>query len=85
MSMEDKQKIYVHVVEYNDGPDVSLSTRGETPPSAHAEIKEKILNMGVSVDDMGDEVDKNIGEVVFNGEDVEEVTLYDWVTEEYSY
>lgn len=87
--VEKEHRVYIHDVrEINDeGPktEISVNTRGETPANGQREeIYDRILRTGVAVEDLANEVDKNIGTVTFDENDnVVSFELDDWVREQY--
>jgi hypothetical protein len=87
--VESPQQIYVHdrrVIE-DDGEEkyeVSLNTRGETPPYAREAIYDEVYRAGVDPAVLHEEVDSDIGKVFFTDHDgVDYVELADWVVEQY--
>lgn len=87
MSERNVQTVYVHskheIVDDGDHVQVpSLNTYGEiTNRVALAEA----VSEYVDLDSLGDEVDKDIGEVLLVDGEIEELNLYDWVLREHSH
>lgn len=88
--VESPQRVYVHDAYkiQDDGEEVyevSLNTRGETPPSCRDRIYELVWDEGVDPAELFESVEKDIGTVWFTSDDeVDRVELEDWVVEEFA-
>lgn len=78
--MSEKQRIYVHdVMDDGNKKIVFLNTRGETPEGVREEIQERV-SQKISISELTDKVDKNIGVVYFDkNNEVDVVELDGWV------